>query len=496
MDAGMTLVWILVGLVAGAAAAWWLARRPSTPGVAPGVSPHLLPDPALEWLRRAHQALGVWIAEMDAAEGAPHAERIVDTDRLSVAQIVAVDRRLERARDQEQSGVERMEGGALVFHATGGVAVALLLPAGHEPARLAAAEADLRRLIDGVRRRPHMVRLTQARTQEASLESASSVGLRLAYQLERLLDGQVVVAAFENALELTGADADADAVPRVRVIGVSGRGDRRLLDTVLPADSDLARVATGTVDHAMVQGDPLGSVVADRRHRPVSVLVLPVHAGERTVAAVAIWLPAGTEPSGGVRSELMEALASAGPRVVTAFEADRIRGQATIDPLTGLRNRKGLKAELDRAAEHRGRGALIYADLDRFKILNDTLGHPAGDAALVHFAGILRDQIRGGDIAARAGGEEFAVWLPGTELDTGVRIAERIRIKLGTTPWAWQGRTWPLSASFGVAACPETSATLEAMYGQADAALYVAKRSGRNRVERAGGQWGRGAAGQ
>ncbi|MGH2669485.1 MAG: GGDEF domain-containing protein, partial [bacterium] len=84
------------------------------------------------------------------------------------------------------------------------------------------------------------------------------------------------------------------------------------------------------------------------------------------------------------------------------------------------------------------------------------------------------------------GGEEFAIWLPGATLDLGKRIAERVRIKLGTTAWEWQERHWPLSASFGVAACPETNADLENLPAQADAALYVAKRSGRNRVEAAG----------
>ena len=485
----MILLGVLLSLAAGAAAGWWLAQRRSQPGVAPGVSAHLLPDPALEWLRRSHQALGVWIAEMDAAEGAPHAERIVDGDRLSVAQIVSVDRRLERVRDQEQSGVERMEGGTLVFHGAAGVAVALLLAPGHEPGRLAAVEADLLRLMDGVRRRPHIVQLAQARTQEASLESASSVGLRLAYQLERLLDGQVVVAAFENTLEFVRGEAEGS--PRVRVIGVSGRGDRRLLDTLLPADSELARAATGALGHVLVQGDPLGSVVADRRSRPAAVLVLPMRAGERSVGAVALWLPGAAEPTGGVRAELMETVANAGARIIPALEADRIRGQSELDPLTGLQNRKGLDAALARAAASQGKGALVYADLDRFKTLNDTLGHPAGDAALVHFARILREQIRGGDIAARAGGEEFAVWLPDTGLETGVRIAERIRIKLGTTSWAWQGRSWPLSASFGVSACPETSPSLDTLYAQADAALYVAKRSGRNRVEKAAQPAGR-----
>lgn len=479
----MSVLAEVAALLVGGGAGWLLARRRPALGVAPGVSPHLLPDPALEWLRRAHAALGVWVSEVDDAQGEPRAERIVDADRLAVAQIVAVDRRMERARDQEQSGVERMEGGTLVFCAESGAAVGILLGASHEPSRMPVVEADLRRLLDGVRRRPHIVELAQARTQEASLESASSVGLRLAYQIERALDGQVVVAAYENSLEVRREGEET--VPRVRVIGVSGRADRRLLHSVLPQDSDIARVAVGELDQARVDGDPLGSVVADRRQRPASVLVLPIRAGEQAVGAAALWLSGGREPAGAVRTEINEALANAGSRLVTALEADRIRGQTELDPLTGLQNRKGLDTALSRTVVEQG--TMVFADLDRFKLLNDTLGHPAGDAALVHFSRILREQIRGGDVAARVGGEEFAIWLPETGLDLGARIAERIRIKLGTTPWAWQGRSWPLSASFGVASYPETTRSLDALYGQADAALYVAKRSGRNRVERAGG---------
>jgi diguanylate cyclase (GGDEF)-like protein len=197
-----------------------------------------------------------------------------------------------------------------------------------------------------------------------------------------------------------------------------------------------------------------------------------------------MWLSAGREPTGSVRAEVMEALDNAAPRIARALEADRHRRAATMDPLTGLHNRRGFDEafKLITASE----GALVYADLDHFKSLNDTLGHPAGDAALVHFGRIIREQIRGCDVPGRIGGEEFAVWLPETSLDLGARIAERIRVKLGTTAWNWQGRVWPLSASFGVAACPETSRSFENLPAQADAALYVAKRTGRNRVEKAG----------
>jgi diguanylate cyclase (GGDEF)-like protein len=473
----------LLGILAGAGAVWVLIRRGRAPGVAPGVSPHFLPDPALEWLRRAHGATGVWVAEVDSQDAEPHAERVVDAERLSVTQIVAVDRRLERARDQEQSGAERLEGGTLVFHAAAGIAVGLLLPGGPDAARLEKAESDLRRLADGIRRRPQLVQLAQASTQEASLESVGSVGLRLAYQLERMLDAQVVVAACE-AGDISGEQNSAEE--GVRVIGVSGRGDRRLLDSMLPADSDLSRVARGEVESIFFEGDPLGGVVPDRRHRPGAVLVLPIRAGERYVGSVALWPPGGREPSGGVRAEILAALANAGPRVVTALEADKLKEKTRLDPLTGLLNRRGLDATLNRLDV--GDGAIIYADFDRFKDLNDRLGHPAGDAALMHFARIIREQVRNGDVGARIGGEEFAIWLPAARLEVGYRIAERIRIKLNTTQWDWRGRAWPLSASFGVAACPETSREIGDLMPQADAALYVAKNSGRNRVERAGGR--------
>jgi diguanylate cyclase (GGDEF)-like protein len=460
----------LVVLVVGAALLGFLLGRRRGPGLRGGVAPHLLPDPALEWLRRAHRAIGVWITELDPAEEGPRAERIVEPERLSVSQIVAVDRRLERARDQEQSGAERMEGGVLVFHAQAGAAVGLLLPESFEGPGLDGVEADLRRLLDGVRRRPYIVALTQAQAQEASLESVGSVGLRLAYQLERTLDTQAVVVAAD-----TGG---------VRVIGVSGRGDRRLLDSFLPPESALARVAQNRLEPGVSASDPIGGAVADRRSRPTAVLLEQLKAGDQVVGAIAVWLPGGREPTGNARTELMEAIGNAGPRVGKALHADHHKRRAIVDPLTGLPNRRGFDEAFKEISAREG--ALVYADLDRFKSLNDTLGHPAGDAALVHFARIIREQIRGSDVAGRIGGEEFAVWLPEAGLDLGMSIAERIRVKLGTTAWNWTGRAWPLSASFGVAACPDTTTSVDNLPAQADSALYLAKRSGRNRVERAG----------
>jgi diguanylate cyclase (GGDEF)-like protein len=464
-------------VLAGAAAGWlgavMLGRRRGAlekqKGAAPA-GPHLLPDPALGWLMRATGALGVWISELDPGEDGPRAERFVDVDRLSVAQISAVDRRLERARDLEQGGAERMDAGTLVFRASGGFAVGLLLPTGHSPAALQEVERDLDRLLDGVRQRPHVVALAQARSQETAVESVGITGMLLAYQLERITGSEVVVAVTEPS--------------GVRIVGVSGRGDRRLLELVLPATSELARVATGAAEQALTDGDAVGGAVADRRQRQGRTLLLPIDSRIERVGAVALHLLSGVEPTGPARTEIFEALMAAGPRIYSALDREQSRRDSMVDPLTSLPNRRGLDAALRRQGV--SRGALIYADLDQFKRLNDTLGHPAGDAALVHFARILRDQVRASDTPARIGGEEFAIWLPDASLELGMRIAERIRIKLGTTQWDWQGRPWPLSASFGVAACPETNPRVENLAAQADAALYVAKRSGRNRVEAAG----------
>ena len=127
-------------------------------------------------------------------------------------------------------------------------------------------------------------------------------------------------------------------------------------------------------------------------------------------------------------------------------------------------------------------GVLVYADLDHFKKLNDTLGHAAGDAALVHSARLMVQLIRTRDVAARIGGEEFAVWLPDATLLEGAAVAERIRSALADTPWGWQGRSWDLTASFGVAGCPETVPGIAHLAARADEALYEAKRGGRNRV--------------
>lgn len=201
---------------------------------------------------------------------------------------------------------------------------------------------------------------------------------------------------------------------------------------------------------------------------------------DEAIGGVAWRVPDGGLVGPEAAREVDEAIRAATPRLEMALRLAAETDRAIKDPLTGLLNRRGLSERMSLVGPERG--ALISLDFDKFKLLNDTLGHAAGDAALIHLARILEEQVRGVDCAARVGGEEFLLWLPGTSLEEGVQVAERVRVRIGTGEWDWQGRSWPLSASFGVAGWPETTRSKENLATQADAALYAAKRGGRDRV--------------
>ncbi len=159
---------------------------------------------------------------------------------------------------------------------------------------------------------------------------------------------------------------------------------------------------------------------------------------------------------------------------------------ATTDPLTGLPNRRALRTGLDRGLDHaKRRGtplSLILLDLDHFKTINDEHGHLTGDAVLRRVAEILKAHLRSTDLAARYGGEEFAVLLPDTGSDAATRTAERVRVALSAAPIEFQGRSVRVTASLGVVAYPEHGLTTAELVHRADAALYTAKRAGRDRV--------------
>jgi diguanylate cyclase (GGDEF)-like protein len=175
-------------------------------------------------------------------------------------------------------------------------------------------------------------------------------------------------------------------------------------------------------------------------------------------------------------------------RKIMARERQELTRTALLDPLTGLGNRRlfdqRLAEEVARSARHASPLALIMIDLDRFKEINDHYGHVAGDDVLAAVGVLLHDTLRVSDIAARYGGDEFSVILPGTTKTEAWVVAEKIRSELGDLRvTAADGQPLEIRASLGVASFGTGHETPTHLLEAADGALYRAKHSGRDRVE-------------
>ena len=159
--------------------------------------------------------------------------------------------------------------------------------------------------------------------------------------------------------------------------------------------------------------------------------------------------------------------------------------RAATDSLTGLPNKRAVTDALKRmfaqAATTGSPLALLLLDLDHFKQINDQRGHAVGDQVLANVGAVLRDVLRARDFAGRNGGEEFAVLLPDTDIHAGLEIAERIRAAIAEI--SLPGSDVSVTASIGAGGFPNHASTLDRLERLADAALYLAKRDGRNRVE-------------
>lgn len=164
----------------------------------------------------------------------------------------------------------------------------------------------------------------------------------------------------------------------------------------------------------------------------------------------------------------------------------RIAHLASHDDLTGLHNRRSFEEHLSRviAAARRGEGArgLLYLDLDRFKIVNDTCGHQAGDQLLIGLTRRISDRLRRDDIFARVGGDEFAIIATGRSFDDIRALAETLRALIADYTFEFASQTFRVSLSIGVVAVDEHVESLQSVLANVDSACYVAKQSGRNRV--------------
>ena len=257
-----------------------------------------------------------------------------------------------------------------------------------------------------------------------------------------------------------------------------------------PSDGDLGMAARTSTTISREPGSaappPLATSEERWPDRPTFRVVLPLHdATGQPRALLALWGHERLEPEG---VQLLEAVATLlALQLHNATDLVRFRRQATRDPLTGLANRGHFEEELGEERlkwdRYRRPVALMVLDLDHFKAINDTHGHPAGDAVLRQVAAILEERTRETDLVARYGGEEMVVLMPETMRTAAVEAAERVRTAIEDARVEGDdGTVIPVTASIGVSACPECVDAPGELMASADAALYRSKDEGRNRV--------------
>jgi diguanylate cyclase (GGDEF)-like protein len=241
------------------------------------------------------------------------------------------------------------------------------------------------------------------------------------------------------------------------------------------------------------EGKDMPVLVLDEDSRAEdSVLVLPL--SEEAPASGALVLTARRGALRASATSVVEILVNQASAIVAKIQlaerekerAESEKRRAMKDPLTDLYNRRAFSESLAQSIARRERQGgtlcLLMLDLDHFKKLNDTHGHPAGDAALRTTADVLRRVLRKGDVPARYGGEEFVVMLPGASEAVAQQIAERLRASLESAAIEYEGATIQVTASVGLAVWPENGTQADELMAAADRALYAAKAGGRNRV--------------
>ena len=430
----------------------------------------------LDLMRQAYKARTAWAIGFGDGEepvDVPPTRDALELERrrrgAALVQLASVDGRLHVVRDPDETYVAVGD-----FPYAAGL---VLDGSGQDAAALDALAAALRRFVAGVRL-----------AEEQSSVPRSRV---VAGRMSRLAAGAVTLEGMARAAVELGEQITHRGVALVvvsgeepRVAAVSTAGDRRLDGVQLSGESAPARaMASGVPVVTRGAEDVFGPGVPERRRNERAGTAYPLLDGPVVVGAFVVLGPP-VDADGPIIEDLSRLLSELGPRVAAAQAVHEAERRAIVDHLTGLPNRRELERVLNSASRSTP-STLVYVDLDHFKKLNDTLGHPAGDAALKHVARLLEAAVRDRDLVVRMGGEEFAVWLPQTGLREGIEVAERIRRSIADKPLTWSGSVYPLTTSCGIASCPELVADVMNLPAAADAALYRAKELGRNRVEKA-----------
>jgi len=280
---------------------------------------------------------------------------------------------------------------------------------------------------------------------------------------------------------------------RHRLSHIVGENADQLLGQSFPVDQGLVgkvlKYARTLPDKADYQGT---SPILSHDHQFAeyrSLMIVPLVQEERPVTGALI--VAARQPGVFSRTcrEMLEMLAGqAAVKIELAQSHEQINRLATIDTLTGIANRRayqrGFEAMLERADRRGGSLYLVLCDIDHFKRINDRFGHPFGDEVLRRVARLFERVIRSNDLAARTGGEEFAILLEDSDEQGAWKVAERLREMVEQLKLRFRGEIVPVAISLGIAAFPRDADSLEKLVSCADQALYRAKDEGRNRTVR------------
>jgi diguanylate cyclase (GGDEF)-like protein len=324
-------------------------------------------------------------------------------------------------------------------------------------------------------------------------------------RIRRSLEPSRAQAEFADTLQIANDEDEAHLLLRRHlertlaatsavVLNRNNSADRLEAVTPLPDDSRLAETLRGAEPRSCL------AVRSARTHRedkgkpallpcpvcvvcPGSSACVPLTVGGEVIGSVLLNRAAPlTEAE---EQRIRESVAQAAPVLANLRNLAVAEIRAATDGLTGLPNKRAVTDALKRmfalAATTGSPLALLLLDLDHFKQVNDERGHAVGDQVLANVGAVLRSVLRVQDFAGRNGGEEFAVLLPDTEMAAATEIAERIRAAIAEISPPGAGVS--VTASIGVGSFPHHGSTLERLERLADAALYLAKRNGRNRVE-------------
>jgi two-component system cell cycle response regulator len=336
--------------------------------------------------------------------------------------------------------------------------------------------------------------------------------------VEELRSSQSALShTFARFGEALGATHDLESLLRIvvqavmrgseAVMGTAYLGDAKTLELrfVEPSDAPCGHIATSTEAMAYLADladDAARSeeiVVTDLVDAAGPALAVPLRRNERVIGVLAVARDVGEAPFDRLALDAVTALAAhAGTAVANVRAHEETSRQSVTDPLTGAGNYRHLKSTLAKEVERATRFdrplSLLMLDLDHFKQVNDSAGHAFGDAVLREFARRLFGCLREVDVVARYGGEEFVVVLPETAAEGACAVAERIVEAVRRDLFRAGNKSRTVTVSVGVSSFPDHGRTSSELMRAADAALYTAKRDGRDRWVLAGGSGGKGVA--